>query len=73
MHSFPYLVILNVFLFSTVISAIVLTKVFDFKIFSILLIPKMKCHQILTGACNAGDKCFAAGSVEGVSFTVSFV
>ncbi|XP_050731976.1 dmX-like protein 2 isoform X2 [Eriocheir sinensis] len=29
----------------------------------------MKCHQILTGACNAGDRCFAVGSVEGVPFT----
>ncbi|XP_069954424.1 dmX-like protein 2 isoform X5 [Cherax quadricarinatus] len=28
----------------------------------------MKCHQILTGACNAGDRCFAVGSVEGVPF-----
>lgn len=30
----------------------------------------MNCHQILSGACNAGDSCFAVGSVEGVSFTV---
>jgi hypothetical protein len=30
----------------------------------------MNCHQILSGACNAGDRCFAVGSVEGVSFTV---
>ncbi|CRK90097.1 CLUMA_CG003815, isoform A [Clunio marinus] len=29
----------------------------------------MNCHQILSGACNAGDRCFAVGSVEGVSFT----
>nr|XP_036221657.1 dmX-like protein 2 [Bactrocera oleae] len=29
----------------------------------------MNCHQILSGACNAGDRCFATGSVEGVSFT----
>ncbi|KAG4080274.1 hypothetical protein HA402_010766 [Bradysia odoriphaga] len=29
----------------------------------------MDCHQILSGACNAGDKCFAIGSVEGVPFT----
>ncbi|XP_042889042.1 dmX-like protein 2 isoform X6 [Penaeus japonicus] len=29
----------------------------------------MKCHQILTGACNAGDRCFAVGSVEGIPFT----
>ncbi len=28
----------------------------------------MKLHQVLTGACNAGDRCFAVGSVEGVSF-----
>ena len=27
----------------------------------------MKCHQVLTGACNVGDKTFAVGSVEGVS------
>lgn len=31
---------------------------------------KMNCHQILSGACNAGDHCFAVGSVEGVPFTV---
>lgn len=31
----------------------------------------MNCHQILSGACNAGDRCFAVGSVEGVPFTVS--
>lgn len=29
----------------------------------------MDCHQILSGACNAGDRCFAIGSVEGVPFT----
>ncbi|XP_055600709.1 dmX-like protein 2 isoform X2 [Uranotaenia lowii] len=29
----------------------------------------MDCHQILSGACNAGDRCFAVGSVEGVPFT----
>ena len=28
----------------------------------------MKCHQVLTGACNVGDKTFGVGSVEGVSF-----
>ena len=28
----------------------------------------MKLHQVLTGACNAGDRCFAVGSVEGISF-----
>ena len=27
----------------------------------------MKCHQVLTGACNVGDKTFGVGSVEGVS------
>jgi hypothetical protein len=26
----------------------------------------MKCHQVLTGACNPGDKTFAVGSVEGM-------
>lgn len=31
----------------------------------------MDCHQILSGACNVGDKCFAIGSVEGINFTVS--
>lgn len=31
----------------------------------------MNLHQIVSGACNAGDKCFAVGSVEGVPFTVS--
>lgn len=30
----------------------------------------MNLHQIVSGACNAGDKCFAVGSVEGVPFTV---
>ncbi|CAH1958623.1 unnamed protein product [Acanthoscelides obtectus] len=30
---------------------------------------KMNLHQIVSGACNAGDKCFAVGSVEGVPFT----
>ena len=30
----------------------------------------MKCHQVLTGACNVGDKSFSVGSVEGVSFIV---
>lgn len=30
----------------------------------------MNCHQILSGACNAGDCCFAVGSVEGIPFTV---
>nr|NP_572302.2 Rabconnectin-3A [Drosophila melanogaster]AAF46135.3 Rabconnectin-3A [Drosophila melanogaster] len=29
----------------------------------------MNCHQILSGACNAGDRCFAIGSVEGIPFT----
>ncbi|KAL7295893.1 hypothetical protein TKK_0010937 [Trichogramma kaykai] len=29
----------------------------------------MNCHQILSGACNAGDRCCAVGSVEGISFT----
>lgn len=31
----------------------------------------MNCHQILSGACNVGDKAFAVGSVEGIPFTVS--
>ncbi|CAG0879086.1 unnamed protein product [Darwinula stevensoni] len=29
----------------------------------------MNCHQILTGACNAGDRTFSVGFVEGVPFT----
>ncbi|KAG8230550.1 hypothetical protein J437_LFUL008373, partial [Ladona fulva] len=29
----------------------------------------MNCHQILSGSCNAGDHCFAVGSVEGIPFT----
>uniref|UniRef100_T1IMB2 RAVE complex protein Rav1 C-terminal domain-containing protein n=1 Tax=Strigamia maritima TaxID=126957 RepID=T1IMB2_STRMM len=29
----------------------------------------MNCHQILTGAVNAGNHCFAVGSVEGIPFT----
>lgn len=33
----------------------------------------MNCHQILSGACNAGDRCFAVGSVEGIPFTVCFL
>lgn len=32
----------------------------------------MNCHQILSGACNVGDKAFAVGSVEGIPFTVSY-
>ncbi len=28
----------------------------------------MKCHQILTGAANRGDRTFGVGSVEGVPF-----
>ena len=27
----------------------------------------MKCHQVLTGACNVGDQTFGVGSVEGVT------
>ena len=27
----------------------------------------MRCHQVLTGACNVGDKSFSVGSVEGVT------
>lgn len=30
----------------------------------------MNRHQVLTGACNAGDQCYAVGSVEGIHFTV---
>ena len=30
----------------------------------------MNRHQVLTGAANPGDSCFAVGSVEGVHFTV---
>ncbi|XP_043192763.1 dmX-like protein 2 isoform X3 [Amphibalanus amphitrite] len=30
----------------------------------------MRCHQILTGACNASTDCFAVGTVFGVPFTV---
>lgn len=33
----------------------------------------MNCHQILSGACNSGDRCFAVGSVEGIPFTVSLL
>ncbi|XP_018017231.1 dmX-like protein 2 isoform X2 [Hyalella azteca] len=29
----------------------------------------MHCHQVLTGACNIGDRTFAVGRVEGVPFT----
>lgn len=31
----------------------------------------MNRHQVLTGACNFGEKCYAVGSVEGIHFTVS--
>lgn len=30
----------------------------------------MNLHQVVSGACNFGDKCFGVGSVEGVPFTV---
>ncbi|XP_052793147.1 dmX-like protein 2 isoform X3 [Mya arenaria] len=30
----------------------------------------MNRHQVLTGACNFGEKCYAVGSVEGIYFTV---
>ncbi|VDI15898.1 Hypothetical predicted protein [Mytilus galloprovincialis] len=29
----------------------------------------MNRHQVLTGACNPGDQCYAVGSVEGIHFT----
>ncbi|KAK6643958.1 hypothetical protein RUM43_000223 [Polyplax serrata] len=29
----------------------------------------MNRHQVLSGACNSGDRCFAVGSVEGIPFT----
>ncbi|XP_055842018.1 dmX-like protein 2 isoform X1 [Episyrphus balteatus] len=29
----------------------------------------MNRHQVLSGACNAGDRCYAVGSVEGIPFT----
>ena len=32
----------------------------------------MKCHQILTGAANKGDRTFGVGSVEGIAFTVNY-
>ena len=31
----------------------------------------MNRHQVLTGAVNSGDDCYAIGSVEGIHFTVS--
>ena len=31
----------------------------------------MNRHQVLTGAANSGDQCFASGNVEGINFTVS--
>lgn len=34
-------------------------------------VSKMNRHQVLTGAANAGDHCYAVGSVEGIHFTVS--
>lgn len=30
----------------------------------------MNRHQVLTGAVNPGDSCFAIGYVDGVPFTV---
>ncbi|XP_071118494.1 dmX-like protein 2 isoform X1 [Haliotis cracherodii] len=29
----------------------------------------MNRHQVLTGACNSGEQCYAVGSVEGIHFT----
>ena len=34
---------------------------------------KMNRHQVITGAANSGDHCFAVGSVESINFTVSFM
>ena len=31
----------------------------------------MRLHETWTGAANPGDKTYAVGSVEGISFTVS--
>lgn len=31
----------------------------------------MNRHQVITGAVNTGDHCYAVGTVEGVNFTVS--
>ena len=31
----------------------------------------MNRHQVITGASNSGDHCFAVGSVESINFTVS--
>jgi hypothetical protein len=33
----------------------------------------MNRHQVLTGACNIGEKCHAVGSVEGIHFTVRYL
>ena len=33
----------------------------------------MNRHQVITGAANSGDHCFAVGSVESINFTVSFM
>ncbi|KAK2704870.1 hypothetical protein QYM36_017047, partial [Artemia franciscana] len=29
----------------------------------------MRCYQVLTGACNTSNKCYAVGSVEGIPFS----
>jgi len=34
---------------------------------------KMNRHQVLTGAANSGDRCFAVGNINGVHFTVCII
>jgi len=33
----------------------------------------MNRHQVLTGAANSGDRCFAVGNINGVHFTVRII
>jgi len=33
----------------------------------------MNRHQVLTGAANSGDRCFAVGNINGVHFTVCII
>jgi len=34
---------------------------------------KMNRHQVLTGAANSGDRCYAVGNINGVHFTVCII
>jgi len=38
-----------------------------------LYVRKMNRHQVLTGAANSGDRCFAVGNINGIHFTVRII